>query len=707
MEIWTQLIATAATKYLDKSIDQLMKFLVTIFISSFLLFQIQPILAKLALPFFGGGAAIWTTCMLFFQLFLLLGYLYAHYLTKLTNVNQQIVIHSLLVGASLVCLPIAPFVNDNGLGWQAPQLALINSLLISIGIPYFLLSSTAPLIQKWYNYLPKNNEPYRLYSLSNVGSLLALLSFPFLIEPSMTSHFQTKIWSMGYVLFVLFILLTGYQLYGDKTKNSPSTTKHDDDKISVQRSNVLLWLLLSTVSVILMVSTTSAMTQNIPPTPFLWIFPLCIYLLTYIICFNNDNWYVRKYWFMLFAACSLAAILMFFIGTQFSITIQIATYALILFFACMLCHGELARLKPNKSKLTLFYLTMALGGVIGSLFTSLIAEQLFTQYYEFPIAIALVYLLLLSVLWKEKSTSKLPLKTKKQNTYLRLASLVGLLAFSLYFVKLSKVYFKDDVFNSRNFYGTLAVKDLTDLQQPTRMLFDGTTSHGSQSLPIEGDHAPTSYYRFNTGVSLALQYDNIPKKVGVIGLGTGTLASYANLDDHYVFYELNPNVEFAARNYFSYLSSSKAEITVKLGDARVTLQHELESTGSQQFQILVVDAFSSDSIPVHLLTLEAFQLYWRHLTKDGLLVLHISNNHLDLLPLVATLSEETGKKLQHFYSASNNNNDHTAEWVVVTNNKHFSESNAVQRRATYFQLKNEDKVLWTDDYSNLLSVIKF
>jgi len=339
-----------------------MKFLITIFLSSFLLFQIQPILAKMALPYFGGGAAIWTACMLFFQLFLLLGYSYSHCLTKISNLNHQIIIHSTLIGISLFFLPISPFAGETSYTWGTPQLEIIYSLVIGIGFPYFLLSSTAPLIQKWYSSIPENTEPYRLYSLSNLGSLLALLSYPFLIEPVLDTDSQSTIWSIGYGAFAVFMFLTGYQIYSGKFEN-PITTKNNDNlERPLASGNILLWLLFSAASVILMVSTTSAMTQNIPPTPFLWVLPLCIYLLTYIICFSNDKWYVRKYWFISFAACSLAAILMFYIGTQFNIFVQVAVYSLILFFACMLCHGELARLKPNKNKLTLFYLIMALGG---------------------------------------------------------------------------------------------------------------------------------------------------------------------------------------------------------------------------------------------------------------------------------------------------------------------------------------------------------
>lgn len=685
-----------------------MKFLVTIFISAFLLFQIQPILAKVALPYFGGGAAIWTACMLFFQLFLLLGYLYSHCLTKLSNLNHQVAIHSTLIGASLYFLPIVPFSSDVSLGWEVPQFAIISSLLIGVGFPYFILSSSAPLIQKWYSCIPKNNEPYRLYSLSNLGSLLALLSYPFLIEPNISTDLQVYTWSIGYSVFAVLILLIGYQLYGQAFEEPKIISVNDQRESASNSVNVLLWLLFSAASVILMVSTTSAMTQNIPPTPFLWILPLCIYLLTYIICFNNDKWYVRNYCFILFSGCSIAAILMFFIGTQFSIFIQVVIYSSILFFACMLCHGELARLKPDNNKLTSFYLVMAFGGVMGSIFTSVVAEQLFTQYYEFPVGIAIVYILFSCSLWRESSNNKLSRRMKKQNIYFAAVSIAGVLAFSLYFHKLNNVYFKDDVYNSRNFYGTLSVKDFDEVERPTRMLFDGTTSHGTQSLSELERDTPTSYYRLDTGVSLVLQKFafNQPKKVGVIGLGTGTLAAYGNAGDDYVFYELNPDVEFAAKNYFSYLSTSKADVSVRIGDARVTLQNEFAENGSQEYQVLIVDAFSSDSIPVHLLTLEAFRLYWDHLKEDGLLVLHISNNHLDLLPLVATLSEKLGMKMQHFYSASDNNHAHTAEWVVVTNNKDFYTNEEIASRSTYFKLNNEQKVLWTDAYSNLLSVIK-
>ncbi len=663
----------------------------------------------MALPFFGGGAAVWTACMLFFQLFLLLGYLYSHCLTKLLSIKRQVSLHSLLIVSSLLFLPIAQFSQVSIWSDNTPQLNIIISLVMEIGFPYFLLSATAPLIQKWFSYAYENTQPYRLYALSNLGSLLALLSYPFLIEPMITTALQSTIWSWGYAVFALFILITASQVYSRKLDFSRqlknNTMTEEKEKTIIPG---LLWLGLSATSVVMMMATTNAMTQNIPPTPFLWILPLCIYLLTYIICFNNQKWYKRKYAFILFACSSLGAVLMFFIGPQFNIVTQVIIYASILFFACMICHGELAKLQPDKQKLTLYYLIIAIGGVLGSLFTAIVAEKIFTQYYEFPLSIFLIYLLFTLVLWQESYRKTIIKSQSQQNLYLGFASIAGLLFFSLYFLKLNNLYYKDNVHNSRNFYGTLSIKDFKEMEPPTRMLFDGSTSHGSQLLNTTRKTQATSYYRSDSGVALALEtlMPGHNLKVGIVGLGTGTLASYGKTGDHYTFYELNPDVALAAKDYFSYLTDSKAKIEINIGDARINLQKELTNSGSQQYQVLILDAFSSDAIPMHLLTLEAFELYWQHLADEGLLVLHISNDYLDLLPLVATLSDETDKSLLHFITASEDENIPTAQWVVMTNNKNFINNNGVKNSATHLEKNMKNKVLWTDNYSNLLSVLK-
>jgi len=682
-----------------------MPFLITIFISSFLLFQIQPIIAKMALPYFGGGAAIWTACMLFFQVFLLLGYLYSHTLSKIKKVNQQIAIHCGFILLSLTVMPIGQLDSEQVFTSQTPQINIIISLFMAIGFPYFLLSATAPLIQKWYSLNPNNNQPYRLYALSNLGSLLALLSYPFVIEPNLDTTLQSTIWGYGYYLFMMSILFCSFRLF----KSDFTFENHENDKTPIDFKYVCLWLGLSACSVILMMATTSAMTINIPPTPFLWILPLCIYLLTYIICFNTPKWYVQKLWFTSFACSSFAGTFMFFVGVQFSLVQQVLTYCILLLSACMICHGELAKLQPHKNKLTLFYLVLALGGVIGSLFTAIVAEKIFNQYYELIVGIALVFIFFtLSLWWQNLSTKLSPIQTTN-NKFLYIASSISLVAFGFYFNQLDSRYFASDVHNSRNFYGVLAVKDQTKNDSPIRVLFDGATNHGSQSLIEIFKNQPTSYYRTNSGVALAL--NNLDKtqsnKVGIVGLGTGTLASYAQPQDHYVFYELNPDVAAVAKQYFSYLSDSKAKTDIRLGDARVTMQTELKTSGSQQYNTLVIDAFSSDAIPVHLLTLEAFELYFKHLKKDGLLALHISNNHLDLLPLINALALKLNIPLNHFIAASSSSKEQTTQWVVLTHNKDFINNEMVKIKATYLNLKPEDTQIWTDKYSNLLSVIRF
>jgi len=673
--------------------------------SSFLLFQVQPIIAKMALPYFGGGAAIWTACMLFFQLFLLLGYLYSHTLSKVKKVNQQIAIHCGFILLSLIAMPIGQLGSNQLLTSQTPQINIMFSLLIAIGFPYFLLSATAPLIQKWYSLNPDNNQPYRLYALSNFGSLLALLSYPFVIEPNLDTTLQSTIWGYGYYIFMMSILFCSFRLF----KFNYTISTENNDKIAQDVKTISLWLGLSACSVILMMATTSAMTINIPPTPFLWILPLCIYLLTYIICFNSPKWYVQKFWFTCFACSSFAGTFMFFVGVQFGLVEQVLTYSLLLMSACMICHGELAKLQPHKNKLTLFYLILAIGGVFGSIFTAIIAEKIFNQYYEFIVGIALIYLLFSVSLWWQNQSINISKKQYFNNKLLVLTSCIALISFGFYFNHLDSRYFTSDVHNSRNFYGVLSVKDQIKHDKPVRTLFDGATNHGSQSLIQQDKNTASTYYRAGSGVALALNNLNKTKKhkVGIIGLGTGTLASYANKQDHYVFYELNPDVAKIAKQHFSYLSDSKAHTEIRLGDARITLQTELNTTGSQRYDALVVDAFSSDAIPTHLLTLEAFELYFKHLKKEGLLALHISNNHLDLLPLINAMAVKLGIPLYHFIAASNDSSEQTTQWVVLTNNQQFINNETVQVKATYLNLKPQETQIWTDKYSNLLSVIKF
>jgi hypothetical protein len=696
-----------------------MLYSIIIFLAAFLLFQVQPLIAKVVLPIFGGGAAIWTACLLFFQAFLLLGYLYSHCITKLNSLTKQASVHAMLLIISLYFLPISLRELDFTIDVSAPMKDILMLLMMSVGPPYFILATTGPLVQRWLSYLDADKLPYKLYSLSNIGSLLALLSYPFLIEPLLTTEQQSLFWSITYFVYTLVLLKLCDLMIKQKNLSVASVPRIQTTGDSGKKEYAL-WLLLSAVGVLLLVSTTSAMTQNVPPVPFLWILPLCIYLLTFIISFHSPHWYVRWYWFVLFVIASFAAVLLFFIGSQFDIITQIALYSLVLLSACMICHGELARLKPAVERLTLFYLNISIGGFLGSLFIAFVAQNIFSQFYEFPLSVFLVYVLFVPcVLWHKKKSSH---KTNQLNIeYQASASLFGLsqvrvllgasalslLLLLILFTYINRLFSQTNIENVRNFYGILSVKDVIVDGEAERRLIDGTTSHGTQSLQPDKKLIARSYYRSNTGVAIALDKlgRNRKIKAGFIGLGAGTMAAYGRAGDNFTFYELNPNVVRLASSHFTYLAQSKANIEIILGDGRMSLAEEMAAKGSQQYQLLVIDAFSSDSIPIHLLTKEAFDLYWQHLATDGILAVHISNSHLDLTPIVRGLAKTHNKEIFYVKTDAEHQGQHEVEWVLLAS-KAASLSNNLYRYTDKWPDSNNDAFLWTDDYSNLLSVLR-
>lgn len=673
-----------------------MYYLITIFIGAFLLFHVQPLIAKLILPYFGGGAAVWTACLLFFQAFLLLGYCYAHFLTQMRRFKIQVTVHVILLLISLLSLPIGLSSLSDVNTLKQPLMQILVLLTLSIGLPYLLLSSTGPLVQRWLSISHSDKLPYKLYSLSNFTSLLALVSFPFAFEVYLSSAQQAYYWSIGYAVFAAVFIMLTVRYYRQHLGEKESVKA--ELVIKTQAGTQLLWLLLSAVGVVLLVSTTNAMTQNVPPVPFLWILPLCLYLLTFIISFHSPKWYVRWYWLVPFVFVALIAIFMYFIGSQFDIFSQIVIYSVILFSACMICHGELARLKPHVERLTWYYLLISLGGFLGSAFVAFVAQNIFQQFLEFPLAIVAVFLLLAWSIFNEH---------KKVIGQINVCLLTaGVCSLALWY--LNGQYVKTDVMSDRNFYGILSVKDVEINGKKERRLIDGTTSHGTQSLEPNEANIPLSYYRKNTGVALAIEQLGKGRslKAGFIGLGAGTLAAYGREGDNYRFYELNPAVNDAANEYFSYLSDSKANIDTVLGDGRVSLARESSQGVQHDFALLVIDAFSGDSIPQHLLTIEAFELYFQQLSDDGILAIHISNTHLNLSPLMRGLAENSSKEIRYFKTKANNVNEHDTQWVWITNNQKVLNNSLVKAYVSRWADDADNKVVWTDDYSNLLSVLK-
>jgi hypothetical protein len=667
----------------------------TIFCSAFLLFQVQPIIARMILPWFGGSGAVWAACMLFFQVALLLGYLYAHWSIRCLRPNQQAILHVALLGLSLLLLPIAPNPAWKPIGNEDPVLRILGLLGGAVGLPYFLLSTTGPLVQAWYARTFCAAFPYRLFALSNLGSMVALLSYPFLVEPHVAARNQSLGWS---VAFGVFAVLGAAAALDSARKSEPAPAASVGETPEAEAPSPgwplhLLWMALAACASTLLLAVTNHVCQNVAAIPFLWILPLALYLLSFILCFHSDAWYRRKLFAALLAVAlgSMCYALTQWEGSE-TVKIVIPLFSAGLFIGCMFCHGELARLKPHARYLTSFYLMVSFGGALGGLFVGGLAPRLFRGYFELPVGIFACALLGL-VLFRDLSKWMYPLWA-------------GLAVALVVFLSLKE---RDTAAGARlmvrNFYGGLRVTDSGNLEKgdAKRTLVHGTITHGLQMLAPELRRRPTTYYGKQSGVGLAIEHcRRSGERVGVIGLGVGTLASYGRPGDYYRFYEINPLVIQVARREFSYLNDCQAKLDVVLGDARLSLERELP----QNFDVLAVDAFSSDSIPVHLLTREAFSLYFGHLKPEGVLAVHISNNHLDLAPVVQSLAAALHKEALLFDTDDDDEQEvYGATWVLLTGQPEVLRKPAFQQAGSPLKPRPGLR-LWTDDYSNLFQILK-
>lgn len=672
----------------------------TIFLSAFLLFQVQPLIAKMILPWFGGSAAVWTACVLFFQLLLLFGYLYAHWSIRYLRPKAQTIVHLALLAASMLMLPAIPNPGWKPAGGEDPTLRIFGLLGATIGLPYFLLSTTGPLIQAWFvrERSTPGATPYRLYALSNLGSMLALLTYPILVEPYLATRTQGLGWSAGYLVFVLLCGFTSWRVRGDQAVPEQADSATEPASQAPGIGLMLIWVGLAASASTLLLAVTNHLSQNVAAIPFLWVLPLALYLLSFILCFDGDGWY-QRFWFLRLLALILASMAYaLYSGKDLPLYVTIPLFAVGLFVCCMVCHGELARLKPDPRYLTLFYLMVSIGGAIGGVFVGLIAPNVFNGYYELPLALIGCAALVLAALRRD-------LFRDAKWSLGWLAALAYVLALTVsvgYEVK--KAQGKNRV-AVRNFYGGLRVGDSGSGRDATRTLTHGTIIHGEQFLAPERRRQATTYYGPETGVGLAIRSldPNTPRHIGVIGLGAGTLASYGRLGDRFHFYEINPLDIRLARSQFSYLADCQAQLDIVLGDARLSLEREPD----QGFDVLAVDAFSSDSIPVHLLTVEAFRLYFRHIKPEGALAVHISNLYLNLEPIVELAAKALGKQTRVIDTEDDADvtGVFAATWVLVTGDPQFFDKPEFKGPAPKLIAKNGLR-MWTDDYSNLFRILK-
>ena len=749
----------------------------TILVSAFLLFQVQPVIAKIILPWFGGSAAVWTTCLLFFQMVLLLGYLYAHAVIRYLKPRVQMVVHGVLLLASASTLPIYPSLAWKPSGTEEPTLAILRLLALTVGLPYFLLSTTGPLVQAWYARRFKGSVPYRLYALSNAGSMFALLSYPALFEPTLTTHQQSWTWSAAYLVFVALCGLTAFRSGAIPVAAEAADDTGDTGKHACATRDYLLWLALPACASVLLLAITNHLSQNVAAIPFLWVLPLSVYLLTFILCFEGSGWYRRNPYIPLLgiAVASMAYSASVDVTGAVPIKVAVPLFGMGLFTCCMVCHGELARLKPHPRYLTHFYLMIAAGGALGGLTVGLVAPHVFKALYELQLGMAACVLLSLVVLsgdsefrwfrdllrpWQmvlgaaalaaagsiayvqrgvltAVGASLVQLVYKKFQApedflnYMLLASLVlaavavlavlhlgrmrgrwlalgvEMVAMVLFGVLAYQVRQMTSGYRVtvRNFYGALRVRDSGPPTEfdATRTLTNGTINHGEQLLFPARRDLPTTYYGPNTGVGLAIRDKQKTGaiRVGVIGLGTGTLAAYGRLGDYYRFYEINPLVLGLARTEFTFLGDCKAKVDVAMGDARLSLERE----APENFDVLAVDAFTGDSIPVHLLTREAMQVLFHHLKPDGILAVHISNRFLDLQPVLLGETTVTGTVARTVDTEDDDSQDvFGATWVLMTaaapgfDKDIMDGSGPIETKRTVR--------LWTDDYSNLFRILK-
>ena len=651
-------------------------------------------MAKQILPWFGGSAAVWTTCLVFFQFLLLFGYAYSDWTTRRLKARTQITLHIAFLALSLASLPIIPDASWKPDGDDDPTWRILGLLAGTIGLPYFLLSTTGPLVQAWFARTFPAGTVYRLFALSNFGSLLALIAYPFAVEPWITAQQQSYGWTAAYVLFV--VLCVGSALYSvrHQTRNASAAAAvaAANDGPAPHFRQYALWLLLSAMGSFMLLGVTNHITHDVASVPFLWILPLTLYLVTFVLCFEGRGWYQRHIFLgPLLVIVGAMAWGLHADGGIMDIKEAIPLYSVGLFVCCMFFHGELANMKPAPRYLTTFYLMVSLGGALGGLLVGFVAPKFFNTYYEF--GIGLVVTLLIAGYLARRMLAVVPVLA------------LGVAGFATYHVyQYIDLLSRDARVMTRNFYGTLRVKDVghENTEDGVRRLMHGVIMHGEQFLAASRQTEPTTYYGPSAGIGRAIKASPAAIRAGVIGLGTGTLATYGRPGDVYRFYEINPQVVEIASREFSFLGKSGARIETVLGDARLNLERE----APQDYDLLAIDAFSSDSIPVHLITREAMAVYLKHVKPEGVIAFHVTNRFLRLAPVVKRIADEYRLHAALIIDeAEDNDSLAKTDWVLVSRRRERLDHKEIADAASEIT-EIPGLRLWTDDFNNLFQILK-
>jgi hypothetical protein len=741
-------------------------FSVAISFGAFLLFLIQPLVGRFVLPWFGGSPGIWTVCLLFFQSALFLGYAYAHLLDRCFGPRRQITLHLGLLAGAILWLPPVPEAPLPETAAAMPIAKLLLMLATTIGPLFVLLSATGPLVQRWFHVVHPDRSPYGLYALSNLGSLTALLCYPLVFEPFISRTDQAHGWSIGFVAFIGVCAWCAHSLYKIREKSISTEINLDLNIASIRWRDRLKWLFWSAIGTGLLASITTQISADVAPVPFMWIAPITIYLLSFVVTFSTRSLYRPAVFAGALMIVSALSLDLRVFGAQIGFWQFLVTCLFGLAIACVICHAELFRARPHTLNLTGFYLTISAGGVMGTLWVAVISPNLFNRDIDLPL---LWGCLVLAIVWRLGRTKDLrtaiaiwwgqtammigaPLlrptteysrwenlrgeiaansmllcilllglaylifrsRQSKTRTWSRAIG-VGLIAMPLFVIgthltsALRAV--PGTVVNYRGFHGEITVVDYKspNSNSNSRFMSHGTTTHGIQLLAPEYQGYPTSYYVPGSGIGQALSRTNQSsnRHIGVVGLGVGTLAAYGMSGDRIRFFEIDPHVVSVAKTHFSFLSRSDAMIDVVLGDGRLMLNQET-FTAAPKYDLLVLDAFSGDAVPIHLLTQEAFQIYLNRLSPDGILAINISNRIIDLRRAIEGNARQSRLYLSHIIHHPESEDwwRFSSEWLLLAPRRETLNTASITEWSGIANPADLDGPIWSDEFASILPMLR-